>query len=293
MITRIVLILAATVALAGCGGDDGAATAASSGAKQLVVAAFYPLEFLAERIGGSTVDVRNLTPPGAEPHDVELSAKDVEAVRDADVVLYLGSGFQPAMEGAVEGADGETVDLLSGLDLRKIEENEEGLEGDPHVWLDPVLFAQLADHVGSTLDRPEAARRLGDELRSLDSEYKGGLGRCKRREIVTSHAAFGYLAQRYGLEQIPVTGLSPEVEPSAQDLEDVVAKVKEHGATTVFFEKLVSPRLAETVAREAGARTAELDPIEGLSQDELADGENYFSVMRSNLTALRRALGCS
>jgi zinc transport system substrate-binding protein len=289
MITRIVLISLAAIVLAGCGGSDAKVSGASSGDKRTVVAAFYPLAFMAEQIGDGTVEVRNLTPVGAEPHDVELSARDVEEVRSADVVFYLGSDFQPAVEDAVDGAQGEAVDLLDGLGLRAGGE-EHGT--DPHVWLDPLRFAGMADRVGSELGRPEAARTFAAELRRLDAEYARGLRRCDRREIVTSHAAFGYLAERYRLEQVPVTGLSPEVEPSARDLEDVIAKVKEHGATTVFFETLVSPRLAETVAREAGARTAELDPIEGLSKDELARGGTYFTVMRSNLAALRQALGC-
>jgi zinc transport system substrate-binding protein len=292
MITRIVLICICSLAVLGCGGgDDDKGTAASGNEARSVVAAFYPLAFLAEQIGGTTADVRNLTPAGAEPHDVELSARDVETVRSADFVFYLGSDFQPAVEDAVDGADGEAVDLLSGLDLRK-GAGEEAHEADPHVWLDPVLLTRLTERVGQALNRPEAARELETRLRSLDAEFERGLRNCERREIVTSHAAFGYLADRYDLEQIPVTGISPEVEPSARDLEDVIAKVKEHGATTVFFETLVSPRLAKTVARETDARTAELNPIEGLSEDELSDGENYFSVMRSNLEALRRALDC-
>jgi len=290
MITRIVLILAVGLLLAGCGGGA-EATGGFGGSRRSVVAGFYPLAFLAERIGGDSADVRNLTPAGAEPHDVELSPRDVDNVRRADVVLYLGSGFQPAIEDAVEGADGKTVDLLQGLELLKAEESE-GAGVDTHVWLDPLRFAQMADRVGSVLGRPQAGRSYAKQLRRLDSEFERGLRRCDRRDIVTSHAAFGYLAQRYDLEQIPVTGLSPEAEPSARDLEHVVDQVKKHGATTVFFETLVSPRLAETVAREAGARTAALNPIEGLSKDELADGQNYFSIMRANLSALRQALGC-
>lgn len=278
------------VALAGCG--DTADVSGGERRSVSVVAAFYPLEFAADRVGGNTVDVSNLTPPGAEPHDVELSARDVEQVRSADVVLYLGSGFQPAVEKAVDGADGEVVDVLKGIDLLD-GINEEGEPAkDPHVWLDPLRYAQVVERIGSTLGRPEAARKLAQELRRLDSEYRRGLTGCTRRELVTSHAAFGYLADRYGLEQIPVSGLSPEAEPTPRRLEDVIEKVKAHDATTVFFESLVSPRLAETVARETGARTAELNPIEGLSEDELARGENYFSVMRANLESLRQALGC-
>jgi zinc transport system substrate-binding protein len=306
MITRIVLILVIASVLTACGGD-GDDVASPGQPTRSVVAAFYPLAFATERVGGDEVDVRNLTPPGTEPHDVELSARDVEAVRSADVVVYLGSGFQPALEDAVEGAEGEAVDVLQGLQLVKAaeaghgheeetgeahaeEESEETL--DPHVWLDPLRFARTARRIATTLGRPEGADELVAELEALNDEFEEGLADCERHEIVTSHAAFAYLAARYGLEQIPITGVSPEAEPTAQELEDVVHEVEESGATTVFFETLVSPRLAETIARETGAETAELNPIEGLTEDELERGENYLSVMRANLEALGQALGC-
>ena len=147
--------------------------------------------------------------------------------------------------------------------------------------------------IGEALGRPRAAEALAVKLRALDAEMKEGLATCRRHEIVTSHAAFGYLAQRYGLRQIALTGLSPEAEPSPRDLEALVDEVRKSGSTTVFFETLVSPKLAQTVAREAGAKTAVLDPIEGLTPDEAAAGDDYFSVMRANLAALRAALGCS
>jgi zinc transport system substrate-binding protein len=248
------------------------------------VASFYPLAFAAEQIGGPEVEVTNLTPPGAEPHDVELSVRDVERVRSADFVLYLGSGFQPAVERAVDGADGGAVDLLDGLSTFE--------PADPHVWLDPLLYAEMADRIGGVLGRPRAAEQLQSRLRDLHADYAQGLADCQRREIVTSHAAFGYLAKRYGLEQIAITGVSPEVEPTPRELERVVVEVREVGATTVFFETLVSPRLADTVAREAGVEARALDPLEGLTENELDRGADYFSVMRDNLEALREALAC-
>ena len=267
---------------AGCGSDEGTARGRVS-----VAAAFYPLAYAAEEIGGNQVEVRNLTPPGAEPHDVELTARDVERVRAADVVLYLGSGFQPSFERAVDGADEKTIDLLEGLHLLA---SEEGV--DPHVWLDPLRYAEQARRIGDALGRQKPAARFAERLRKLDADFKRGLARCTRREIVTSHAAFHYLADRYELEQIGLTGVSPEAEPTARDLERIVREVDRSGATTIFFETLVSPRLAETVARETGARTAVLNPLEGLSQEEVDQGEDYFSVMRENLVALRQALGC-
>jgi zinc transport system substrate-binding protein len=287
MISRIVLILVASVLTAGCGSGGGG----SSGTK--VVAAFYPLAYAAERIGGHSVHVENLTPAGAEPHDLELTPRAAAAIERADVVLYLGHGFQPAVSDAVRNAKGRAVDVLAGgLPLHPAHGQEQGLTADPHVWLDPVLFQRIARRVGTALHRAPGAAALVADLGLLDREYRDGLAHCVRREIVTSHAAFGYLAQRYGLLQVAITGLAPESEPTAKQLAHVIALVRATHATTVFFERLVSPRLAETVAREVGAKTAVLDPIEGLTGSERAHGETYLTLMRQNLAALRKALGC-
>lgn len=270
---RIVLVLPLVLLVTACGGadpDDG---------RLHVVAGAYPLAFAAERVGGSEVWVENLTPPGAEPHDIELGAADVRRVREADVVLYLGSSFQPALADAAEDGEGEAIDLLDGAD-------------DPHVWLDPIRYARLVRRLGRELNRPAGAGRLAADLRALDTEFRRGLADCRRRTFVTSHAAFGHLARRYRLEQIAITGLSPEAEPVPRTLGEVVEDVRETGATTVFVEPLVSRRLAATVAREADVETAVLDPLEGLSDEQLEAGEDYFSVMRTNLRSLRRALGC-
>jgi zinc transport system substrate-binding protein len=163
---------------------------------------------------------------------------------------------------------------------------------DPHVWLDPVRYALLVRRIAATLHRPSAAEPLLARLRRLDREYRAGLHGCARHEIVTSHEAFAYLAERYGLTQVAITGISPEAEPTPQRLRHVVDVVRSTGATTVFFETLVSPRIADTVAQESGAKTAVLDPIEGLTPAEQRAGDDYFTLMRHNLHALRAALGC-
>ncbi len=255
-----------------------------------MVAAFYPLAYAAERIGGPAYHVENLTPPGAEPHDLELTPREVGRIVNADVVLYLSHGFQPAVSKAVDEAHGLKADVLAGLPLHRSIGGEGGLTADPHVWLDPILFARVAKKIGAALHRPSTG--LVRELRHLDREYRDGLRSCERREIVTSHAAFGYLAARYGLRQIAITGATPESEPSARQLGHVVKVVRRTHATTVFFETLVSPRLARTVAREVGAHTAVLDPIEGVTPDEQKRGDDYFTLMRRNLEALRTALAC-
>jgi zinc transport system substrate-binding protein len=300
MRTIIVLILVVVVGVAACGGSE------TGESRTEVAAAFYPLAFAAEEIAGAGVEVTNLTPPGVEPHDIELSVRDVERIRSADYVLYLGESFQPAVAEAAAEANGETLDLLAGMELREAgdahghegEGDEHGGEDeggtlDPHVWLDPTLYAGMARRLGTLIDRPGPAEEFARRLEELDREFERGLETCERREIVTSHAAFGYLAERYGLEQIAVTGLSPEAEPSADDLERLVDDVREHGATTVFSETLVSPRLAETIAREAGVETAVLNPLEGLTEEEAEAGADYFTVMRDNLATLREALGCT
>jgi zinc transport system substrate-binding protein len=250
-----------------------------------VVAAFYPLAYAAEQIGGLSVHVTNLTPAGAEPHDLELSPDDVTAVKRARLVLLMGHGFQPQLERAARSANGETLALLDapGADRRG---------NDPHVWLDPLRYSALVRSIGQALHADAAADRLVARLHVLDRDYRAGLAHCARRELVTSHAAFGYLAQRYGLRQISVEGLDPEAEPAPGALARVIARVHASGATTVFAEPLASPRVARTVARETDATVAVLDPLEGLTPRSLSRGADYFTVMRANLAALRQGLGC-
>jgi zinc transport system substrate-binding protein len=250
-----------------------------------VVASFYPLAFAAEQVAPS-VPVENLTPPGAEPHDLELSPTDAAVIRDAKLVLLLGRGFQPQLEDAAGSGD-NVVRLLDtpGLELLP--------NGDPHVWLDPIRYARIVERIGAALGAQGAAQELVARLEDLDAEYRKGLANCQRHEIVTSHEAFAYLAERYGLEQIPITGLSPEAEPQPANLARVVDLVEERGVTTIYYETLVSPRIAETVARETGAKIAVLDPIEGLTPAEIASGDDYFTRMRANLRALEGGLGCS
>jgi zinc transport system substrate-binding protein len=278
----LISVFALTVAglAVGCRGSGD-----HSGSRETVVASFYPLAFAAEQVGGEAVSVENLTPPGAEPHDLEVSPGDVSKIKSADLVLLLGHGFQPQLEDAA-GSGPDVVALLDtpALDLHP--------DGDPHVWLDPIRYLKIVERLGAVLRRPAAASRLLARLSKLDREYRRGLADCARRDIVTSHEAFAYLAERYGLHQIAITGLNPEAEPTPQALRETVEVVRASHATTVYFERLVSPRLAETVARETGTKTAVLDPIEGLTDTERKQGANYFTLMRTNLHALETGLGC-
>jgi zinc transport system substrate-binding protein len=300
-------LLRTVVGLAMLGGLVGTAACGRPGPagdpnKVNTVAAFYPLQFVTQHVGGDEVTVTTLAKPGAEPHDLELSPQQVAQIADARLVVYL-KGFQPAVdEGVAQQAgdrafDAAAVEPLIG-GAGDTPGREESTVKDPHIWLDPVRLATVGDRLADRLaqldpahatDYRSRAATLRVELEKLDAEYRHGLRNCARKEIVTSHAAFGYLARRYGLRQIPITGLSPEEEPSPQRLADVAATAAEHGATTIFFETLVSPKVAETLANEVGAKTAVLDPIEGLEPGSTGD---YFSVMRDNLATLKPALGC-
>lgn len=298
---RVAALLAVAVVLVGCAADDDGAGSADG--RTQVVAAFYPLFEAAQRVGGDLVQVHNLTPAGTEPHDLELNSRQVDRVEDAAVLLFFGGGFQPALERAADRATGTKVDLLpESSSLLAAPEGDDDLEADPHVWLDPTLQKSIAQRVAAALAEADPANRAAyeanaaaysAELDQLHGAYTQGLARCERRVFVTSHAAFGYLARRYDLTQEPIAGLEPDAEPSPRRLAELAGKVRADGTTTIFYETLVSPRVAESLAREADVRTAVLDPLEGLSDDDVQAGRTYLSVMRDNLTALRQALGCS
>jgi len=264
--------------------------------KVTVAAAFYPLAFVAERVGGNEVEVTNLTQPGREPHDLSLSIKETAEIADADLVVVL-KGFQPPVDEAVgQVATGRVLDVADVVDLKDSTEDEG--EKDPHFWQDPGRMAQLTDEVADELadiDPDHAAtyhanaQELVAELDQLTSDYERGLQGCARDTVVVSHDAFSYLG-RFGLRVESIAGLSPDAEPTPADLARLQELISDEEITTVFSERLVSPRLAQTLADDLDVRTAVLDPIEGLS-NETAD-DNYVSLMLSNLTALEEANGC-
>lgn len=314
------IALAATAALAGCS-TEGAGGSAGEADGVTVLASFYPLQYVAQQIGGDLVTVDNLTPPAAEPHDLELSPAQVREIGTADLVVYL-SGFQNAVDEGVEArAPEHVIDAAGPAGLA--EHAEEGHEGetaeehaehadeegdghdhgatDPHFWLDPSRLAAVGQAVADELAAvdPEnadqyaaGALRLGEQLDELDQEFADGLAACQGATLVTSHAAFGYLADRYALEQVGISELDPEVEPSPARLREIGDVVDERGVKTLYSETLVSPKVTETLAADLGVETAVLDPLEGLSEDATAAGDDYVSVMRANLAALEEGLVC-
>lgn len=308
-----VAVLALGSLVAGCGAfsDSARSGDGGEGGGPQVAAAFYPLEFVATRVAGQYAEVAGLTSPGTEPHDLELSINQTAAVGDADVVLFE-HGFQPAIDDAVDQhADGVLVDAEQVLELRSVEEHEEEATDehgdehghdhgdlDPHFWHDPLLMADYGDAVADALAEADEAHAedyranaaaLRSDLESLDEDFTTGLAGCERHEVVVAHDAFGYLT-RYGLEFESIAGLTPDAEPNPAELAELAEHIREHQVTTVFSERLVSPKLAESLAKDAGVAVGVLDPIEGLSQE--TSDEDYLSLMRANLAALREANGC-
>ncbi|MDC5697891.1 metal ABC transporter substrate-binding protein [Intrasporangium calvum] len=306
---------ALTLTAAACSSSEapGGSASGAAGGKTSVVTSFYPIQFATEQIAGDAIDVTVLTKPGAEPHDLEIGAQDLARLTDSALVIY-SKGFQPAVDDAVEQVDGKHVLDVSGaakLTLTAAEEqghageseaaHEEHAGGtDPHFWLDPERYASVADAIAARLAEldPEQAATYQrnaaafvDKLTALDEEFTSTLKSCSIKELVTSHAAFTYLADRYGFEQHGIAGVSPEAEPSAAGLAEITALVKQHGVTTIYQETLVEPHFAETVAGSSGAKVATLDPLEGIT--DASAGSDYFEVMRSNLDVLKEGQGCS
>lgn len=297
--------------LSACGSPLATAGLPGSPDKMAVVASFYPLQFATQQIGGDHVTVTSLTKPGAEPHDIELTPREVASVSKARLVVYE-RGLQGAVDQAVQSEAGDraldvapaaNLDLLFqpgiGAPTRTSGRNAPGTT-DPHFWLDPQRYSDVATVIAQRLssidpankaDYVNNAKALQDKLTALNGDFAAGLANCWRKELVTSHAAFGYLAQRFGMMQIAINGLAPEQEPRAAELAAVSTYARAHGVTTIYAETLVSPAIALAVARESGAKVATLDPIEGLTS--ASHGTDYFEVMRSNLTALQAGQGCS
>ena len=305
-----VLVLALPL-LAGCTGP-------AQGPQPDVVATFYPLGWMAQRIAGEDLVVSTLVPSGVEPHDWEPTPREVERTSRAKVLVYNGAGLEPwvtSLLREVVAKGGRGIEATRGLDLHAAEAHGDGHEEDgedhaaeageavdPHAWIDPVLAQamvanlleglQAADPANAEAHAQRAAQ-LTANLQDLDRRYREGLADCARQDILTTHAAFGYLADRYGFRQHGISGLSPEAEPTPAALQEAVQLARRLNLSHIFFETLVSPRVAQTIAREAGAQTLVLNPLEGLTPEEQAAGLDYLDLAAQNLANLRLALGCA
>lgn len=298
----------------------------SSDKKLNVMASFYPMYDFATKVGGDKVEVTNMVPAGTEPHDWEPAATDIKDLEDADVFIYNGAGMEHWTEdvlNSLENKDLTVVEASKGLTLLEGKEEEEDEDEstdssseekdgedssdseseevtyDPHVWLSPLNAKTEMENIKNALVEADPDNKdyyeqnyetYAEKFDQLDQEYKEGLSDTKSKDLITSHEAFGYLCQAYGLNQVGIEGLSPDSEPDASRMDEIIKFAKENDVKTIFFEELVSPKVSETIADEIGAKTAVLNPIEGLTDDEISAGEDYFSVMESNLKTLEEAL---
>lgn len=261
--------------------------------KLQVVTSFYPMYYFASQIGGDKANVTNLTPAGAEPHDYELTPQDVAVVHDSQLLILNGGQLEPWANDITSQLSSDTVVATAGQDVIT--------NTDPHVWLSPKLAMQQVKKITLGFIQADAANsayylgkqdQLLQQLAKLDTTYQTGLTYCTSHDIITTHVAFGYLANDYGLNEIAISGLSPDEEPTPARLAEIVQFAKDHQVHYIFFESLVSPKLAETIASEIGAQTLVLNPIEGLTDTDIAQEKTYVTVMQDNLTNLRAALQC-
>ena len=310
-------VAAALLMSAGC-----AAPRVESGQLQ-VAATTYPLVFFAEQLGGPEANVVRLIPPGVEPHNWEPSPRDIVAIEQSDLFVFNGAGLEPWGERVAESLEGKStivVEATEGLELIEAsggdehddddsnehgndDNDEHGNKGlDPHVWLSPTLAKLQVRHIANALAQADPnnrskyernAGKLEDRLEQLSEQFHSGLAQCRTNRFITSHAAFGYLAGEFGLEQVSIAGLSPDARPNPARMAALSELVKEMGGKYIFFETLASPALSETLAQEVGAETLALNPLEGLTPKEVQAGSDYFSVMQENLANLRIALECS
>jgi len=305
------------VLLTGCGAtptsqgastDEGLTSDTFDSATLKAVAAFYPLQFILERVGGEHVTITSLAPPGGHSHDLELGPGQVVQIEESDLVVLI-PGFMPALDQAVESQKSisivnaaASIDMIEGSGHSHDHDHDHGESHgstqDPHIWLDPTNMAAIAVEVKdrlSELDPKNAdqyarnAAEVRKDLERLDNEWMSGTINCQVRDLIVAHEAFGYLAKRYRFNQRGISGISPEAEPSPKKIAEIMNYVRDRGVQTIYYESLIDPRVAETIAAETGARTAKLDPIESRSD---GSSEDYLSIMRANLETLRAGNGC-
>lgn len=316
MLTLLILLVA--LSAAGCGGTGSTKVESFAGSGKLKVAtSFYPLYEFAKAVGGEKVDIVNLVPAGTEPHDWEPTPGHIKVLNESALFFYNGAGFEHWVEKSLTALDNKnlvSVETSTGFDLIHVEEehadgakdeqkDDHDHEGgiDPHLWLDPQGVIHTVTVIRDSLIKADAVNKATyeanaaayiEQLKALDAEMKSGLSQCRTQEFFTTHDAFGYLARRYSLTQHPIMGLAPDAEPTAKDLQAVVEEAKAEQIKYIFFETLVSDKVANVVAQEVGAKTLVLNPFEGLTDDEVKAGKSYLSVMRENLANLKTALEC-
>jgi zinc transport system substrate-binding protein len=304
----VTLLVLFSVILTGCTRES---SSAGNGDKMTVYTSLFPIYDFAKQIGGDYVEVKSIVPPGAEAHDFEPNVKDMVALSNARVFIYNGAGYENWIDKAIENLDGKKtliVDASKGVQLLNAEghadehANEEDHDHgtyDPHIWLDPVRAKQQALNIQKAFVSADPAHEqeykknyetLAKELDSLDQKYRDAVAKANKKQFVTAHNAFAYLAAQYGLEQIAISGLSPSVEPGQKELQALIEVVKKNNIRYIAFEELVESKVAKTVQKETGAEAVMLNPVENVTKEELKANKSYIDLMNENLEVLKKVL---
>lgn len=281
--------------------------------KILVSTSFYPLAEFTTQVGGSLVEVKNMTPAGMEPHDFEPSSNDISDVYKSKLFIYNGSGLESwteKLKPQIENEGVRVINMSSKFDLLKADESVDHAEQDkdhdnkydPHIWLNPVLAAKktrlIADNLKevdekNSLAYEQNSQKYVQKLNELDNQFRLGLKNCGKKEVVISHDFLGYLAKEYDFKSVYISGISPESEPSSKELADIVDVIRKRGIKFILAESLVSQKLVDTVAKETGTQILTLNPLESLSDEEIKSGKNYISIQQENLKVLQKAMDCN
>jgi len=277
----------------------------------IVYTSFYPMYDFASKIGGNRIQVTNMVPAGGEPHDWEPTATNIVNLEDADMFIYNGAGMEHWVEDILESLENKdlvAVEASQGIDLMNGEhhhgededhDEDEDMVYDPHVWLSPMNAKIEMENIKSALVEIDPENKeyyennystFVNELDILDKEFRDTLSKLPNKDIIVSHEAFGYLCQAYGLNQIGIQGLSADAEPSSAKMGEIIDFVKENNIKVIFFEELGSQKISQTIADETNAEVDVLNPIGGLTEEQIEAGDDYFSIMRKNLEALKSAL---
>ncbi|MBM7711956.1 metal ABC transporter substrate-binding protein [Enterococcus xiangfangensis] len=300
-----------SILLTACGSEE--KKEASADDKIQVMTTFYPMYEFTKEVVGNKGDVELLIPAGTEPHDFEPSAKDLAKISDSDVFVYNSPELETWTENLTDTIDtdktkiiqaAKEIELMDGAehdheDDHDHDDHDHEHELDPHVWLDPALAIKEVETIRDQLSKKypddqatfeKNAASYIDELKALDAEYQTAFKDAKNKTFVTQHAAFGYLAKQYGLTQEAISGVSPDQEPSPSRLSELKHYVDDHQVEVIYFEENASSKVAETLSKETGVKLAVLNPLESLTEKQIKAGENYLSIMRENLTALKQAI---
>lgn len=304
--TRIIILLLLSLGfIAGCGSAD---SGNDSPSKTKIYTTIYPLQFLVEEIAGDTVDAITVYPPGVDEHSYEPTSKELTDIAEGEAFFYIGAGleaFASTAAGALENQDVKLIEIGKSEELFLSSEHDHDDHGhdhgdiDPHIWLDPLRMIDIATiikdelvamHPEEKANYEENIIQLEAELKELDNEFQQLISSKANKNILVTHAAFGYWEERYGIEQISIHGLSTENEPSQKELIAIIETANEYDINHIIFEQNVTTRISDVIKEEIDAEVLTIHNLSVRTDEDIQEERNYFSIMRDNLEVLDQAM---